>query len=98
MCLQEVWQSFAARCVLLLERRGPGCRPLCCLPMPAPWLSSALNYRNCEALRDFTGERGGASALDYGCGTGGTSFELATIFRQARPTVSSWVLLLPSHV
>ncbi|KAG2451483.1 hypothetical protein HYH02_004081 [Chlamydomonas schloesseri] len=39
-----------------------------------------LCERHCEALRDFTGERGDAVALDLGCAVGGAAFELARAF------------------
>ena len=39
-----------------------------------------LCERHCEALHDFTGERGDPVALDLGCGVGATSFELARAF------------------
>ena len=41
---------------------------------------AALCERHCEALRDFTGERGPPAALDVGCAVGGASFELARAF------------------
>lgn len=40
-----------------------------------------LAERHCEALRDFTGERGETTALDIGCTVGGLSFELARSFQ-----------------
>jgi len=40
-----------------------------------------LAERHCEALRDFTGERGETIALDIGCTVGGLSFELARSFQ-----------------
>ena len=36
--------------------------------------------RNCEALQNFTGEQGEATALDLGCSVGGTTFELRQVF------------------
>ncbi|PNH09921.1 hypothetical protein TSOC_003420 [Tetrabaena socialis] len=39
-----------------------------------------LCERHCEALRDFTGERGDAVAVDVGCAVGGATFELARAF------------------
>lgn len=43
-----------------------------------------LAERHCEALRDFTGERGETTALDIGCTVGGISFELARSFQLVR--------------
>ena len=43
-----------------------------------------LAERYCEALRDFTGERGETTALDIGCTVGGLSFELARSFQLVR--------------
>lgn len=40
-----------------------------------------LCERNCLALQDFTGEQGGAAALDLGCAVGGSSFALARAFQ-----------------
>ena len=39
-----------------------------------------LCERHCTAVRDFTGERGEATALELGCGIGATSFELTRGF------------------
>eukprot|EP00891_Asterochloris_glomerata_P009905 jgi/Astpho2/9905/fgenesh1_pg.00152_%23_23_t len=39
-----------------------------------------LCERNCLALQDFTGEMGEVAALDLGCSTGATTFELARCF------------------
>lgn len=52
--------------------------------------------RSCAALRDFTGEGSGTAALDLQCGTGGTSFELATIFSQVLTCPQLCMLVQPA--
>lgn len=89
--VQEVWQSFATRCVILLERCFYKYATVCIFSrlLAALRRRFKLACRNCVALRDFTGESSTAAALDLGCGTGGTAFELATVFGQVLPALPS---------